>query len=74
MPARRRNAPTVRFISFEISAIGVRAFECAFNVRTSSYVHDLITRRAGFGGAILFAAAAVVFFTGFLAISSLQIE
>lgn len=74
MPARRRNAPTVRFISFEIFATGVCAFECAFNVRISSFVHDLITRRVAFGGAILFAATAVVFFTGFLDISSLQIE
>src|SRR3984957_18586361 len=46
IPALRRRAPTVRFITFETLVTGVRAFECAFSVRTSSFVHGLITRRA----------------------------
>jgi hypothetical protein len=36
----------VRFITFETLVTGVRAFECAFSVRTSSFVHGLMTRRA----------------------------
>lgn len=47
--ARRRSAPTVGFISLEIFATGVRVLECAFKVRTSSFVQSLITRRRGFG-------------------------
>src|SRR5580700_5939500 len=46
IPALRRRAPTVRFITFETLVTGVRAFECAFSVRTSSFVHGLMTRRA----------------------------
>lgn len=55
IPARRRNAPTVRFISLEIFATGVRAFECAFRARTSSFVHGLMTRRTDLTGAAFFA-------------------
>jgi hypothetical protein len=57
----------VRFISFDIFATGVRAFECAFRVRTSSFVHGLITRRADLAGAAFFAAAffPIVFFANF---------
>ena len=36
----------MRFITFETLVTGVRAFECAFSVRTSSFVHGLMTRRA----------------------------
>jgi hypothetical protein len=36
----------VRFITFETLLTGVRAFECAFSMRTSSFVHGWITRRA----------------------------
>ena len=32
---------------------GVRAFECAFSVRTSSFVHGLMTRRAVFAFTVL---------------------
>ena len=39
----------MRFITFETLVTGVRAFECAFSVRTSSFVHGLMTRRAVFG-------------------------
>src|ERR1700728_4956034 len=46
IPALRRRAPTVRFITCEPVVTGVRAFECAFSVRTSSFVHVLMTRRA----------------------------
>ena len=46
IPALRRRAPTVRFITFETLVTGVRAFECAFSVRRSSFVHGLMTRRA----------------------------
>ena len=48
MPALRRSAPTVRFITFDTLATGVRAFECALSVFTSSFVHGLMTRRADF--------------------------
>jgi hypothetical protein len=53
IPALRRRAPTVRFITFETLVTGVRAFECAFNVRTSSFVHGLMTRRAVFAFTVL---------------------
>src|ERR1700748_3127739 len=53
IPALRRSAPTVRFITFETLVTGVRAFECAFSVRTSSFVHGLMTRRAVFAFAVL---------------------
>ena len=36
----------MRFITFETLVTGVRAFEWAFSVRTSSFVHGLMTRRA----------------------------
>jgi hypothetical protein len=38
----------VRFITFETLGTGVRAFECALSMRTSSFVHGLMTRRAVF--------------------------
>jgi len=38
----------VRFITFDTLVTGVRAFECAFSVRTSSFVHGLMTRRVVF--------------------------
>jgi hypothetical protein len=46
-----RNAPTVRFINFDIFATGVLAFEWAFSARWSPLVHerrftDLFTRFA----------------------------
>ena len=53
IPALRRRAPTVRFITFETLVTGVRAFECAFSVRTSSFVHGLMTRRAVFAFTVL---------------------
>jgi hypothetical protein len=34
-------------------ATGLRAFECAFSVRTSSFVHGLMTRRAVFAFTVL---------------------
>jgi hypothetical protein len=37
-------------MTFDTLVTGVRAFECAFNVRRSSFVHGLITRRAVFAG------------------------
>ena len=42
---------------------GVRAFECAFSVRTSSFVHGLMTRRAVFAFTVLavFAPLTVLF-------------
>jgi hypothetical protein len=43
----------VRFITFETLVTGVRAFECAFSVRTSSFVHGLMTRRAVFAFTVL---------------------
>ncbi len=49
IPARRRSAPTVRFISFEIFSTGVLALECALRLRTSSFVHGFITRTIFFG-------------------------
>ena len=64
MPARRRRAPTVRFITFDTLVTGVRAFECAFSVRTSSFVHGLTTRRddlAGFAVLANFEFLAVFF-------------
>jgi hypothetical protein len=39
----------VRFISFEIFSTGVLALECALRLRTSSFVHGLITRTIFFG-------------------------
>jgi hypothetical protein len=54
----------VRFITFDTFVTGVRAFEWAFNVRTSSFVHGLMTRR--FPDLAGFEAFAV--FTAFLAI------
>jgi hypothetical protein len=59
--------PTVRFISFEIFSTGVRALECAFRVRTSSFVQGLMTRRADLAGAVFFAAVffIVAFITNF---------
>ncbi len=72
IPARRRSAPTVRFISLEIFATGVRALEWALRLRTSSFVHGLITRRAVLDDAVFFATS---FFVGaFLAISILQLK
>jgi len=35
-----RNAPSVRFVIFEIVATGVFARECAFNSRRFSFVHS----------------------------------
>src|ERR1700729_2389142 len=63
MPALRRRAPTVRFITFETLGTGVRAFECAFSMRTSSFVHGLMTRRAVFAFTVLadFAPLTVLF-------------
>jgi hypothetical protein len=55
MPALRRSAPTVRFMALETLVTGVRAFECAFKVRTSSFVHGLIARRAFSGALVVFA-------------------
>jgi hypothetical protein len=43
----------VRFITFETLVTGLRAFECAFSVRTSSFVHGLMTRRAVFAFTVL---------------------
>jgi hypothetical protein len=43
----------VRFITFETLMTGVQAFECAFSVRTSSFVHGLMTRRAVFAFTVL---------------------
>ena len=43
----------MRFITFETLGTGVRAFECAFSMRTSSFVHGLMTRRAVFAFAVL---------------------
>jgi hypothetical protein len=43
----------VRFITFETLVTGVRAFECAFSVRTSSFVHGLIARRVVFAFTVL---------------------
>jgi len=43
----------VRFITFETLVTGVRAFECAFSVRTSSFVHGLMTRRTVFAFTVL---------------------
>ena len=37
----------------ETLVTGVRAFECAFSVRTSSFVHGLMTRRAVFAFTVL---------------------
>jgi hypothetical protein len=53
----------VRFITFETLGTGVRAFECAFSVRTSSFVHGLMTRRAVFAFTVLadFAPLRVLF-------------
>jgi hypothetical protein len=43
----------VRCITFETLVTGVRAFECAFSVRTSSFVHGLTARRAVFAFTVL---------------------
>ena len=43
----------MRFITFETLVTGVRAFECAFSVLTSSFVHGLMTRRAVFAFTVL---------------------
>jgi hypothetical protein len=43
----------VRFITFETLGTGVRAFECALSMRTSSFVHGLMTRRAVFAFRVL---------------------
>ena len=43
----------MRFITFETLVTGVRAFECAFSVRTSSFVHGLMTRRVVFAFTVL---------------------
>ena len=53
----------MRFITFETLVTGVRAFECAFSVRTSSFVHGLMTRRAVFAFTVLaeFAPLTVLF-------------
>src|ERR1700727_1860017 len=48
MPALRRNAPTVRFMTFDTLTTGVLALECALSVRKSSFVHGLTTRRVDF--------------------------
>ena len=53
IPALRRRAPTVRFSAFETLGTGVRAFECALSMRTSSFVHGLMTRRAVFAFTVL---------------------
>src|ERR1700722_15750926 len=45
MPALRRSAPTVRFMTFDTLTTGVRALEWALRVRKSSFVHGLMTRR-----------------------------
>ena len=43
----------MRFITFETLVTGVRALECTFSVRTSSFVHGLTTRRAVFAFTVL---------------------
>jgi hypothetical protein len=43
----------VRFITFETLGTGVRAFECALSMRTSSFVHGLMTRRVVFAFTVL---------------------
>jgi nucleoside permease NupC len=43
----------VRFTTFETLVTGVRAFECAFSARTSSFVHGLMTRRTVFAFTVL---------------------
>ena len=43
----------MRFITFETLVTGVRAFECAFSVRTSSPVDGLMTRRVVFAFTVL---------------------
>jgi hypothetical protein len=63
MPALRRRAPTVRFISFDTLVTGVRALEWALSVFTSSLVHRLITRRADFAGLTVFALFVAFFAT-----------
>jgi ammonia channel protein AmtB len=63
MPALRRSAPTVRFISFDTLVTGVRAFEWALSVLTSSLVHGLIARRADFAGFMVFALFVALFAT-----------
>ena len=46
MPAFRLSAPIVRFISFDISAMGVLRLEWAFKSRMSTFVQGLMTRTA----------------------------
>jgi hypothetical protein len=53
----------VRFMAFDTLVTGVRAFECAFNVRTSSFVHGMITRRADFAAFTVFTFFKVFFET-----------
>ena len=43
----------MRSITFETLGTGVRAFECAFSMRTSSFVHGLMARRAVFAFTVL---------------------
>lgn len=65
MPALRRRAPTVRFITFDTLVTGVRAFECAFSVFTSSLVHGLSTRRADLAAVFTVFALFAAFFKAF---------
>jgi hypothetical protein len=46
--AAAERAFRTRFMTFDTLMTGVRHFECAFNMRTSSLVHGLIARRADF--------------------------
>jgi hypothetical protein len=61
----------VRFITFETLVTGVRAFECALSVRTSSFVHGLMTRRAVVAFTVL--ADFVILTTFFKALGIIQI-
>src|ERR1700679_3831644 len=66
IPALRRSAPTVRFMTFDTLTTGVRALECALSSRKSSFVHGRTTRRvdfAGFTDLTVFALLAVFFAT-----------
>src|SRR5258708_30652854 len=66
IPALRRNAPTVRFITFDTLTTGVLALECALSARKSSFVHGLMTRRADFAGFAAFVTFTVfALFTAF---------
>ena len=66
----------MRFITFETLVTGVRAFECAFSVRTSSFVHGLMTRRAVFAFTVLadFVPLTVVLFKALGIISGTPFE